>query len=124
MIGAVEIATFALCEILGAEFCSDPRLLTAVPLLITGGIHMDGYLDVTDARHSYGEREKAGDFKRSPIQGVCDHRSGAVPALYAGQFLSLWEQMWLLPGALMLKTCLQRLFGGGISKGEKGRACR
>ena len=95
VIGAVEIATFALCEILGAGVLFRTCLLTAVPLLITGGIHMDGYLDVTDARHSYGEREKkAGDFKRSPYGGVCDHRSGAVPAsLCGGQFLSLWEQM-------------------------------
>ena len=58
VIGAVEIATFALCEILGAGVLFRTCLLTAVPLLITGGIHMDGYLDVTDARHSYGEREK------------------------------------------------------------------
>ena len=30
----------------------------AFPLLYTGGIHMDGYLDVTDARKSFGDREK------------------------------------------------------------------
>ena len=62
VIGAVEIATFALCEILGAGVLFRTCLLTAVPLLITGGIHMDGYLDVTDARHSYGEREKSWRF--------------------------------------------------------------
>lgn len=84
VIGAVEIATFALCEILGAGVLFRTCLLTAVPLLITGGIHMDGYLDVTDARHSYGEREKAGDFKRSTYGGVCDDRSGAVPASLCG----------------------------------------
>ena len=43
VIGAVEIATFALCEILGAGVLFRTCLLTAVPLLITGGIHMDGY---------------------------------------------------------------------------------
>ena len=85
VIGAIEIATFALCEILSAGVLFRTCLLTAVPLLITGGIHMDGYLDVTDARHSYGERvKKAGDFKRSPYGGVCDHRSGAVPASLCG----------------------------------------
>lgn len=31
---------------------------TILPLLITGGIHLDGYLDVTDARSSYGDRRK------------------------------------------------------------------
>lgn len=33
-------------------------LLTAVPLLATGGIHMDGFLDTCDARASWGDREK------------------------------------------------------------------
>ena len=37
VIGAVEIATFALCEILGAGVLFRTCLLTAVPLLITGG---------------------------------------------------------------------------------------
>ena len=27
-------------------------------LLITGGIHIDGYMDTMDAVHSYGDREK------------------------------------------------------------------
>ena len=30
----------------------------AIILLVTGGIHMDGYLDTMDALHSYGSREK------------------------------------------------------------------
>lgn len=30
----------------------------AVPLLVTGGIHMDGFMDTMDAIHSYGGREK------------------------------------------------------------------
>ena len=30
----------------------------AIPLLVSGGIHMDGYLDTMDALHSYGSCEK------------------------------------------------------------------
>ena len=30
----------------------------AIILLVTGGIHMDGYMDTMDALHSYGSREK------------------------------------------------------------------
>ena len=30
----------------------------AVPLLVTGGIHLDGFMDTTDARSSYGDMEK------------------------------------------------------------------
>ncbi|MBO6132870.1 MAG: adenosylcobinamide-GDP ribazoletransferase [Lachnospiraceae bacterium] len=31
---------------------------TAIPLIITGGIHLDGYMDTTDALSSYGTKEK------------------------------------------------------------------
>ena len=101
-----EIATFALCEILGAGVLFRTCLLTAVPLLITGGIHMDGYLDVTDARHSYGEREKKSwRFKRSPYTGAFAIIGlGLYLLLYAGQFLSLWGRMWLLPGGAYAGT--------------------
>lgn len=30
----------------------------AIPLMITGGFHVDGYMDTMDAFHSYGSREK------------------------------------------------------------------
>lgn len=40
----------------------------AIPLMISGGFHVDGYMDTMDAFHSYQSREKkAGDFKDSHI---------------------------------------------------------
>ncbi len=30
----------------------------SIPILVTGGIHLDGFCDVTDARSSYADREK------------------------------------------------------------------
>lgn len=105
VIGAVEIATFALCEILGAEL-----LFRNLP--VDGGStidywwnHMDGYLDVTDARHSYGERKKAGGFKRFHIRGrLAIIGLGLYLLLYAGAVSELvGADVWLLPGALMLE---------------------
>ena len=105
VIGAVEIATFALCEILGAGVLFRTCLLTAVPLLITGGIHMDGYLDVTDARHSYGEREKKLAILKDPHTGAFAIIGlGLYLLLYAGAVSELvGADVWLLPGALMLE---------------------
>lgn len=105
VIGAVEIATFALCEILGAGVLFRTCLLTAVPLLITGGIHMDGYLDVTDARHSYGEREKKLAILKDPHTGAFAIIGlGLYLLLYAGAVSELvGVDMWLLLGALMLE---------------------
>ena len=105
VIGVVEIATFALCEILGAGVLFRTCLLTAVPLLITGGIHMDGYLDVTDARHSYGEREKKLAILKDPHTGAFAIIGlGLYLLLYAGAVSELvGADVWLLPGALMLE---------------------
>ena len=33
-------------------------VMTLLPILITGGIHMDGFMDTMDALSSYGDREK------------------------------------------------------------------
>lgn len=33
-------------------------LLTVLPFVYTGGIHMDGFMDTQDAIHSYGDRQK------------------------------------------------------------------
>ncbi len=33
-------------------------LLMILPVIITGGIHVDGYMDTCDARNSYGDKEK------------------------------------------------------------------
>lgn len=37
---------------------SSTLILLILPILITGGIHVDGYMDTMDAIHSYGNREK------------------------------------------------------------------
>lgn len=42
----------------------------AVPLLLTGGIHMDGFLDVIDARSSHKEREKKLEILKDPHTGA------------------------------------------------------
>ncbi len=41
-----------------------------IPLVITGGIHMDGYMDVMDALHSYGDRKKKNEIMKDPHCGA------------------------------------------------------
>ena len=63
--------------------------LTALPLIVTGGIHMDGYCDVWDARSSHGSREKKLDILKDP-------HIGAFGVLHCVLYLlvtaALWEQ--------------------------------
>lgn len=56
---------------------------TAIPLLMTGGIHMDGYLDTADARSSFQPREKKLEILKDP-------HSGAFAVIGCGVYLLLY----------------------------------
>jgi adenosylcobinamide-GDP ribazoletransferase len=43
---------------------------TVIPLLITGGIHMDGFLDTVDARASFQTRERKLEILKDPHTGA------------------------------------------------------
>jgi adenosylcobinamide-GDP ribazoletransferase len=43
---------------------------TVIPILITGGIHMDGFMDTMDAVCSYGDREKRLQILKDPHLGA------------------------------------------------------
>lgn len=52
----------------------------ALPLLVTGGIHLDGFADVTDARASCADREKR-------LAILSDPHIGAFAAMQVGMYL-------------------------------------
>lgn len=58
-------------------------LLTALPLLITGGIHLDGYADTYDALSSRADREKK-------LEIMADPHTGAFAVMHTAVYLLLW----------------------------------
>lgn len=75
VIGLVELAVFYILTKWQAGSVFRGVCLMAVPLLVTGGIHLDGFMDTTDARSSYGDREKKlANFKGFPCGGLCGDR--------------------------------------------------
>ena len=54
-----------------------------VPLMVTGGIHMDGFLDVTDARASHAPAEKKLEILKDP-------HTGAFAIIGCGVYLLLY----------------------------------
>ena len=62
-------------------------LLAALPLLITGGIHLDGFLDTVDARTSCAPWEKKLEILKDP-------HIGAFAAIYCGIYLLLSAGAW------------------------------
>ena len=59
----------------------------AIPLQVTGGIHMDGFLDTMDAIHSYGDRSRKLEILKDPHLGAFAVISfGVYMMLYLGVF--------------------------------------
>ena len=62
LVGAVTGGLVFLWRLLCGNISAGPWIFAAgavlIPVLVTGGIHLDGFCDVTDAKASYGDREK------------------------------------------------------------------
>ena len=74
LIGAVLFAVIGIIRCLGAIFDmgSIPTglFMMAAIVLITGGIHVDGYMDCSDAFSSYADREKKLEILKDPHIGA------------------------------------------------------
>ncbi|MBO6137780.1 MAG: adenosylcobinamide-GDP ribazoletransferase [Lachnospiraceae bacterium] len=69
IVGALNLVWFNYCF---DKVSETMRIGVAIiiPLVITGGIHIDGYMDVMDAIHSYGDREKKLKIMKDPHIGA------------------------------------------------------
>ncbi|MBQ4275848.1 MAG: adenosylcobinamide-GDP ribazoletransferase, partial [Lachnospiraceae bacterium] len=45
-------------------------ITAAIPIIITGGIHADGFMDTMDALHSYRDKEKKLEILKDPHIGA------------------------------------------------------
>ena len=85
LVGAAVGAAFwgadALCRLLDLGDVLRAALLTAVPAVVTGGIHLDGYCDTVDALASHAPREK---------------KLAILKDSSAGAFAVIWCCVWFL----------------------------
>ena len=72
-----------LCQALGLSGLLPAAGLTALPLLLTGGIHMDGFCDTVDALSSHQSRERM-------LEILKDSNCGAFAVIFAGVWLLLY----------------------------------
>lgn len=82
---------------------------TAIPLLLTGGFHVDGFMDTMDAFHSYQPREKKLEIlKDSHIGAFAVIMLALYGLLYAGAFSELQnsEMIKLICAGFPLARCL------------------
>ena len=70
LIGAVIGALWCVCGILPLPEMAKAAGFCLIPVAVTGGIHLDGYADTSDALSSYGDREKKLDILKDPHCGA------------------------------------------------------
>lgn len=62
-------------------------VMTLIPLLLTGGIHMDGYMDTWDALCSYGDKDKK-------LAVLKDPHVGAFAVIHCVAYIMLTFALW------------------------------
>ncbi len=87
VIGLLEFTAFLGSNALGFHHLGQ-ILPVVIPILVTGGIHMDGFLDVVDARSSNGDRKKKLEILKDP-------HTGAFAIIGCGVYLVLYLAVFL-----------------------------
>lgn len=70
VIGVCQMLGYYIMNRLAFEKTMTAVLLTVIPILVSGGIHMDGYLDTIDAKSSWKPREERLKILKDPHAGA------------------------------------------------------
>ncbi len=70
VISAAGYAVIWISECLNIPEISMSLMLIIMPVLLTGGFHVDGFMDVQDARNSYQNKEKKLEILKDPHIGA------------------------------------------------------
>ena len=111
IIGALFYGWSEVCYICGFDQTIFALVGAVIPIIITGGIHMDGFMDTADALHSYEKKEKKLEILRDPHVGAF-----AVIAvicyffLYGAGLTLIWKKNQLL--LLGLSFIISRTLSG------------
>lgn len=110
VIGLAEVLSFALCAYLNLPGILRGCILCVLPILLTGGIHLDGYCDTCDALASH----KSAEQKQAILK---DPHIGAFAAIRLGVYLLVSFALWctlpmedILPMGLCF--CISRCLSG------------
>ena len=69
IIGALLVVWTLICNLLDIGKWLYAAVCCLIPIAVTGGIHADGFSDVTDAKSSYAPREKKLEIMSDPHVG-------------------------------------------------------
>ena len=78
VIGLFFFGWAVLCEKFAVGNVCYALIGAAIPLMISGGFHVDGYMDTMDAFHSYQSREKKLEILKDSHMCVCGDHAGSL----------------------------------------------
>lgn len=85
--GGLALLWYYMALVLGVGEIFRAVLFTLIPVFVTGGIHMDGFLDTVDALSSWQSPEKRLEILKDP-------NSGAFAVLFCGVYLLSYAAIW------------------------------
>ncbi|WP_328587243.1 adenosylcobinamide-GDP ribazoletransferase [Clostridium sp. Marseille-P2415] len=109
VIGLLVMGAYSVCSSL--DFLHFRQILPVIlPIVITGGIHMDGFLDVIDAKSSHADRERKLEILKDPHTGAfAIIGCGVYLLLYLAAFRELEPHM--IPAYCMIFIMTRALSG-------------
>lgn len=110
VIGGLSRGAWNICDLLALPDLLRGAILTLIPVLVTGGIHLDGYSDTCDALASHAPAERKQEILRDPHVGAFAviHICG-----YYVLTLALWSSLRTYPwAAILLAYCMSRTLSG------------
>ena len=96
VIGVVEYLWLLLCDGLQCGAVLTAAGFTVIPVLLTGGIHLDGFMDTVDALKSHASPEKKRDILKDP-------HAGAFAVIGLGCYLLAYFALWYDIGPVALR---------------------
>ena len=110
VIGLFCVLWALLCEEMVLPAVLRAAGLCAIPVLVTGGIHLDGYCDTWDARASHASEEKKQEILKDPHLGTFAVIHVCIYFIITFALWTALPRMRFLP--LLLSFCMSRTLSG------------
>lgn len=112
VIGFLEVIWFRITSQLGIAEIARVIVAALIPLIITGGYHIDGFMDTSDAISSYRDREKRLEIlKDSHVGAFAVIRLITAAALFTAAMAEIksLEAVYVLALGFIFSRCLSAL---------------
>ncbi len=110
VIGLISAGAAFLCSRLGFQKEFIIVILVLIPVLVTGGIHVDGLLDTADAMSSWQERKRRLEILKDSNAGAFAVITASVYFLcWYGAYSQIWyyyDAMYVMGAGFMVSRCL------------------